>query len=100
LLKLLKPTLVQLVTLMRDWLVHLGDLGATQTQISNVTKTVALALKVSGASATEASNAMLQLSQAFSAGKLSGDEFRSMAEEHTCIDAMLWLTAWGAYRSA
>lgn len=58
----------------------LGDLGATQTQISNVTETVALALKVSGASATEASNAMLQLSQAFSAGKLSGDEFRSMAE--------------------
>ena len=58
----------------------LSDLGASQTQISNVTETVALGLKVSGASAIEASNAMLQLSQAFAAGKLSGDEFRSMAE--------------------
>jgi tape measure domain-containing protein len=58
----------------------LRDFGATQTQISNVTETLALSLKVNGASAEEAASAMLQLSQAFGKGKLDGDEFRTAME--------------------
>lgn len=58
----------------------LKTLGATQTQISNITETVALSLKVSGASAAEAQSAMLQLSQAFGAGALRGEEFNAISE--------------------
>lgn len=58
----------------------LRDLGANSTQIANVTESVALALKVSGASAQEASSAMLQLSQAFASGVLRGEEFNSVSE--------------------
>lgn len=58
----------------------LKEFGATQSQVSTLTETVALALKANGASAMETSSAMIQLSQAFGAGRLSGDEFRSMAE--------------------
>lgn len=58
----------------------LKEFGASQKQIATLTETVALGLKANGASAQETSATMLQLSQAFGAGKLSGDEFRSMAE--------------------
>lgn len=58
----------------------LKEYGATQKQVATLTETVALGLKANGASAAETSAAMLQLSQAFGAGRLSGDEFRSMAE--------------------
>lgn len=56
------------------------DLGATQAQISVATETVAKGLKLSGATAGEASGAMLQLSQALQSGKLGGDELRSLLE--------------------
>jgi tape measure domain-containing protein len=58
----------------------LKEFGVSQSQVTTLTQTVALALKANGATATETSSAMLQLSQAFGAGRLSGDEFRSMAE--------------------
>lgn len=58
----------------------LENLNATQDQVSDITEAVALGLKISGASANEASAAMLQLSQAFGAGALTGDEFRSVNE--------------------
>jgi len=56
------------------------NLGASQQQVSNITESISLALKVSGASAQESAGAMLQLSQAFGAGALMGEEFRSVAE--------------------
>ena len=58
----------------------LRDLGATQKEVSNVTETLALALKANGATAEEASATLLQLSQAFGKGKLDGDEFRTAME--------------------
>ena len=58
----------------------LKDANVSQAQIGLVAENVALALKVSGAGAQEASAAMLQLSQAFGSGVLAGDEFRTMAE--------------------
>jgi tape measure domain-containing protein len=58
----------------------LAPLGYTSQQVADVTETVAKALKLSGATASEAGSVMLQLSQAFSKGKLDGDEFRSVLE--------------------
>jgi tape measure domain-containing protein len=56
------------------------ELGANQTTVASITETVALALKVSGATAAEASSAMLQLSQAFGSGVLRGEEFNAINE--------------------
>ncbi len=58
----------------------LKSLGKSQEDSLRLTETVNKALVVGGATATEASSALLQLSQAFNAGKLQGDEFRSLAE--------------------
>jgi tape measure domain-containing protein len=56
------------------------DTGVSQKEIADISETVALALKVNGASAQEASSAMLQLSQAFGSGVLRGEEFNAIAE--------------------
>lgn len=58
----------------------LQALNATQKQVSDITEAVSLGLRISGASAQEAAATMLQLSQAFGAGALTGDEFRSVNE--------------------
>lgn len=58
----------------------LREMGATQTQVSDVTEAVSLGLKISGASAAESASAMLQLSQAFSSGVLRGEEFNAVNE--------------------
>lgn len=57
-----------------------GDLGLSQDRTLRLTETISKAFSQSGASATESSAAMLQLTQAFASGKLAGDEFRSLAE--------------------
>ncbi|MCZ2496438.1 tape measure protein [Xylophilus sp. Kf1] len=56
------------------------DLGTSQFKVGEITRVVALSMKVSGASAAEASSAMLQLSQAFASGVLRGEEFNSVSE--------------------
>lgn len=58
----------------------LANMGKSQEDSLRLTETVNKALVVGGATATEAASALLQLSQAFNAGKLQGDEFRSLAE--------------------
>lgn len=58
----------------------LKDLNVEQSQVASVAETVALGLKVNGASAEETASAMLQLSQSFGSGKMQGDEFRSAME--------------------
>ena len=58
----------------------LKETNVTQEQFSNITETVALALRVSGATANEAQSAMLQLSQAFASGVLRGEEFNAVSE--------------------
>ena len=54
--------------------------GVSANQAFEVTQNVAKALKISGATAEEAANSTLQLSQAFASGKLQGDELRSILE--------------------
>src|SRR5690606_6197643 len=56
------------------------DMGASQQTVADITEAVNLSLRVSGASAAEASSAMLQLSQAFAGGVLRGEEFNSVIE--------------------
>jgi tape measure domain-containing protein len=58
----------------------LRDLGATQKQVADITETVGLGLKISGATAAESASAMLQLSQAFGSGVLRGEEFNAVNE--------------------
>lgn len=56
------------------------SLGGDQGDALKFTESIALALRISGASATESSAAMLQLGQAMQKGSLNGDEFSSVAE--------------------
>lgn len=58
----------------------LKDTNVTQQQFADITESVALGLKVSGASAGETQSAMLQLSQAFASGVLRGEEFNAVSE--------------------
>ena len=58
----------------------LKQMGKSQAESLRLTETVNKALIVSGSTTSEASSALLQLSQAFNAGKLQGDEFRAVAE--------------------
>lgn len=54
--------------------------GLSTEQAIQVTNTLAKAMVVGGATASETASVMLQFSQALSKGKLDGDEFRSVME--------------------
>lgn len=56
------------------------QMGGTQGDTLRLTDLLAKAIKSSGASAQEASAAMLQFGQALGSGKLAGDELRSLME--------------------
>lgn len=56
------------------------ELGVSQRQLSEITEVVNLSLLVSGATASEAASAQLQLSQAFASGTLRGEEFNAVNE--------------------
>lgn len=57
------------------------DMKTTTEQNIRFTETLNKAITVSGASAIEASNAMIQLSQGLAKGVLNGDELRSVLEQ-------------------
>lgn len=57
------------------------SLNLTQAELIDLTETINKSFAVSGASANEATNAIIQLAQGFSAGALRGDEFNSVAEQ-------------------
>lgn len=54
--------------------------GISQATSLQVTENVSKAMKISGASTSEAAAATQQLSQAFSSGRIQGDELRSVLE--------------------
>lgn len=56
------------------------DMGKGQSDVLRVTELLTKSLKISGASGSETAAALQQISQAFQAGVLNGDEFRSVAE--------------------
>lgn len=57
------------------------NLGLTQQEVLDVTKSLNQAVILSGAGAREASNAIIQLSQGLASGTLRGDELRSVLEQ-------------------
>lgn len=59
----------------------LKEAGRAQKDILGVTEAVAVSFKVSGASAEEAQNGVIQFAQALGSGALRGDEFNSVAEQ-------------------
>lgn len=56
------------------------DLGLSQAQVAQLTKTTNQLFLISGATAKETSAALRQLTQGLAAGALRGDEFNSVAE--------------------
>lgn len=59
----------------------LKEAGRSQSDILKVTEAVATSFRVSGASAVEAENGVIQFAQALGSGALRGDEFNSVAEQ-------------------
>lgn len=57
------------------------EMGLSQAEVLSFTETLSKAVKQSGASAVEANNAMIQLSQGLASGALRGDELRSVLEQ-------------------
>jgi tape measure domain-containing protein len=57
-----------------------GELGVLQEQLITFTDKIALAIRVSGTSAEQASGALTQLSQALGGGVVRAEEFNSMME--------------------
>lgn len=62
-----------------------GDQFKSNDELIAFTELIQKSFKVGGASSTEQSSALLQLTQAMSAGKLQGDEFRSIMENAPMI---------------
>ena len=58
----------------------LAQLGKSQMDVLNFTDALSLAMRTGGRSMLEQKSAVYQLSQAMGAGKLMGDEFRSISE--------------------
>lgn len=56
------------------------QMGGSQQDTLRITELLAMAIKVSGASAGEAASAMTQFGQALGSGQLQGDELRSLLE--------------------
>lgn len=62
-----------------------GDQFKSNDELIAFTELIQKSFKVGGASSSEQSSALLQLTQAMSAGKLQGDEFRSIMENAPMI---------------
>lgn len=71
----------------------LKNMGKSQEESLRLTETVNKTLIVSGATAKEASSALLQLSQSFNSGRLQGEEFRAVSESMPAVlDALAFIT--------
>jgi tape measure domain-containing protein len=70
-----------LVTLYSRIARPLREVGRSQEDILKVTEAVATSFRISGASAQEAENGVIQFAQALGSGALRGDEFNSVAEQ-------------------
>ena len=64
-------------------------LNLSQTERLRLTESINKAMALGGATSIEASQAVRQLTQAFSKGKLDGDEFRTIAESSALVMRLL-----------
>jgi lambda family phage tail tape measure protein len=60
--------------------VGLGEMGASNAQITTIADTFIKLGRVGGASMADINGALIQFSQGLSSGRLQGDEFRSISE--------------------
>ena len=67
----------------------LRDLGVSGNVLIDMTKTIANTFRLSGATAEEASNATVQLGQAFSLGVLRGQDLRSIMSQNLVLTKLL-----------
>ena len=67
--------------LFRRLAVNTEDLGFSQERIIGLIRTINQSIAVSGATAQEARNGIIQLAQGFASGQLRGEEFRAVAEQ-------------------
>ena len=58
----------------------IGRLGYSHEESIRIAETLSKSYQLSGASASEMANSIRQMTQAFNANKLAGDEFRSVSE--------------------
>jgi tape measure domain-containing protein len=65
------------------------QLGVSQASVGRVTETINKAVQLSGATAKEATNGIIQLSQAMASGTLRGDELRSVLEQLPAIATII-----------
>ena len=69
------------VTLYQRMSLAARQLGVAQDDLLGITKSINQAIILSGASAKEANNGLIQLSQGIAANRLGGDELRSVLEQ-------------------
>ena len=60
--------------------VGLGEMGASNAQITQITETFIKLGRLGGASMADVNGALIQFSQGLASGRLQGDEFRSISE--------------------
>lgn len=65
------------------------DMNLSARELTEVVGLLDLTFKVSGSSAQETSNTMIQLAQGLGAGALRGDEFRSVSEQNIVLLGLL-----------
>lgn len=65
------------------------DLGITQQEIIDLTRTVNQTIQISGATAQEASAGVIQFAQALASGELRGEELRSVMEQLSGLSLVL-----------
>lgn len=63
--------------------------GASSDVLVDITRTLINSFKVSGATAAETTNTIIQLSQAFASGQLRGQELRSVLEQNAELARIL-----------
>lgn len=65
------------------------DMGASQAQVTRATEIITKAFAISGATASEAKNGVIQLGQALGSGTLRGQDLRSVLEEAPVLAKMI-----------
>jgi tape measure domain-containing protein len=81
--------LVETAALYGNFLRNAQDLGINQTEAARATETFSKAMKISGATATDASQGTRQFVQALQSGVLRGDEFNSIMENSPRLARLL-----------
>lgn len=76
-----RTTLESTATLYQRLAISTADAGISSQKLADITRGLQQAFVVSGATAQESRNAVIQLAQGLASGQLRGEEFRSVSEQ-------------------